>query len=349
MPELIASVKQQRLNDLDLEQLEAGYYQELLDIGGYTSALANVAGRTPSYWVKMREYVNVTKTSGLLDHELAPSSRGIFKGAELVTNRWGMRDKAYAKDKPAGTYRMALLGASYEMGSGVENHEVYEAVLEDMLNDGAGEKPYERYEILNFAVGGYSMLHYFLQAEADVLEFDPDVVVLALHYSERSRLSGHLRRITHARPPDIPYPALAEVIRELGAAAETSPERFQELLDANAPAALRLCLLDTARLFREAGVPVLAVYVPTLTESNGVKTEARDELAKLADEAGIPFLALDNPFEDLENIKDLYIAPWDTHPNGRGHRMLAESFFKLMQTRPDDFALSEAPNPPGTQ
>ncbi len=348
MPEVVASIKQQRLSDLDLEQLDVGYYQELLDIGGYTSALARTTGRTPSHWVNIREYRHVIKSSDMIDYKLAPSSRGIFKGEELVTNQWGMRDKEYPKAKPAGTYRMALLGASYEMGSGVKNHEVYEAVLEDMLNDSAGEKPYKRYEILNFAVGGYTLLHYFLQAKSEVLEFNPDVVVLALHYNERVRIRGHLSRIQQARP-EIPYPAIAEAIRELDAAAERSPKQFQESLDSHASTVLRWTLLEMARLFREAGVPVLAIYVPTTAESKKIKTDARDELMKLTADVGIPFLWLENPFGSRENIERLYIAEWDTHPNEKGHRKLAESLFRLMQSRPEEFALGGAPNPAGVQ
>ena len=57
------------------------------------------------------------------------------KRVRMSTNRWGMRDREYAKAKPAGTYRVAMLGSSYEMGPGVPDGATYEAVLEDLLND----------------------------------------------------------------------------------------------------------------------------------------------------------------------------------------------------------------------
>ena len=76
----------------------------------------------------------------------------------LRTNRWGLHDKEYAQTPPAGCFRMALLGASHAMGSGVRREDTFEAVVEARLNREAGGDP-GCYEILNFSVYGYTPLY----------------------------------------------------------------------------------------------------------------------------------------------------------------------------------------------
>ncbi len=82
----------------------------------------------------------------------------MFKGARFTTNRWGMRDRDYEKQKPSGVYRIGIIGGSYGMGPGVEGHQTFEQLAEDRLNQ---ETPGSdtRYEVLNFSVGGYFPIH----------------------------------------------------------------------------------------------------------------------------------------------------------------------------------------------
>ena len=66
-----------------------------------------------------------------LRQDMAPSTSGILCGTLATTNRWGMRDREYDKEKPAGTYRFVLLGSSHEVGSGVKDDETFENLVED--------------------------------------------------------------------------------------------------------------------------------------------------------------------------------------------------------------------------
>ena len=99
-----------------------------------------------------------------------------------------MRDKEYAPTPPQGTYRIALLGPSTAMGSGVDEQEGFEALLEQHLNaDGHGEK----YEILNFGVAGYSPLHMLFQLRKKVLAFKPHMAMFLGHVSDQESTSRY--------------------------------------------------------------------------------------------------------------------------------------------------------------
>jgi hypothetical protein len=66
--------------------------------------------------------------------DLTPSVTVTNAGALATTNPFGMRDRDYTMEKPPGTYRMLLVGASHELGSGVKDDETFENIVEDRLN-----------------------------------------------------------------------------------------------------------------------------------------------------------------------------------------------------------------------
>ena len=74
-------------------------------------------------------------TNDLRLTELLPGKITIFKGAKFSTNKWGMRDQHYELQKAPQTYRIAILGASIEMGVGVGDQEVFESLFEERLNN----------------------------------------------------------------------------------------------------------------------------------------------------------------------------------------------------------------------
>ena len=66
----------------------------------------------------------------------------------FLSNQFGLRDKAYSKNKKVSVYRMALLGGSYEMGSGVSNNQNFEYLTEERLNKNFPDSNYKSIEIM---------------------------------------------------------------------------------------------------------------------------------------------------------------------------------------------------------
>ncbi|MBI5524858.1 MAG: hypothetical protein HY897_00840 [Deltaproteobacteria bacterium] len=91
-------------------------------------------------------------------------------------NALGMNDYEYTEEKPAGTYRILVLGDSVAYGCGVQKHETFENQLEMLLeraHDG------RRFEVLNMAVPGYNTKQELVKFERDGLRLAPDLVLVA--------------------------------------------------------------------------------------------------------------------------------------------------------------------------
>jgi len=113
-----------------------------------------------------------------IGYKLSANKEGRFKAAPLSINSLGFRgsDNSTLK-KPKLTYRIALLGASIDMGAGVSNKQTYAYRLEQHLNR-AFSQPIE---VQNHAVGGYKALQIKESFWANVDKFKPDLILLPLH------------------------------------------------------------------------------------------------------------------------------------------------------------------------
>ena len=196
--DFIVSLQESRLNDRDQGIQERGYYEGLIDGNSYNIAQINTASKNqkPDNWKATMNSDAVRPGTDVIVYELKPSYSGIIKDAPFETNQWGMRDKEYTMEKEEGTFRIAFLGASYEQGAGVPNEKIFPALIEDHLNDEHAGKGYEKYEILSFAVGGYSPIQAAFLTEHKVLDFEPDLIVYAVHSTEHRRLLMQLQKLS---------------------------------------------------------------------------------------------------------------------------------------------------------
>ena len=122
----------------------------------------------------------------------------------VTTSQWGMRDRDYSLERPDGVVRVALIGASLAMGSGVEADSVFEALIEERLNRENDRTRHQRYEVLNFAVAGYSPLHSLMQLEKNVFKFQPDALVFVAHSTALERSARKCARLARkgSTPPE---------------------------------------------------------------------------------------------------------------------------------------------------
>ncbi|HJT21580.1 MAG TPA: GDSL-type esterase/lipase family protein [Nitrospira sp.] len=94
-------------------------------------------------------------------------------------NEAGFRDIEHQIVKPAGTFRIAVLGDSFTEGSNVAEAETFPSVMATALSSCAASK--QAYEVLNFGVSGYGTAQSYLLLDRSVLQYQPDLVILAFY------------------------------------------------------------------------------------------------------------------------------------------------------------------------
>jgi hypothetical protein len=343
----VASLQEDRLSEYDAQQADRGYYDALLTTNSISAQTGGVQNQQPADWVPLEQSEAVRHTGDLLVYELIPGATTEFKRVPLVVNQWGMRDQEYPLEKPEGTFRIALLGASIEMGAGVANEETFEALAEARLNaEQAGRGAYDRYEILNFAVGGYSVLQQLVLVER-ALTFDPDLLIYTGHTVEDSRTLQLLTDVIRAGTPLPPH--LEAIRREAGVDASTPPVEITRRLEPYAPRILQESYTHIVGRTREAGVRPVWVFVPRTTENRRVAADGllqAEALMQIARASGFPVLSIGDAYDGVEDHLTIALATWDDHPNIRGHQLLAARLYEVLLANAGALGLDGAAAPP---
>ena len=335
----IASLQESRLNDRDAEQEERGYYEGLMDNRSYTSQLSwSQQNKSPKDWKPIMETDLVRDGEGVIVYELEPSLDREFKEVPFRTNRWGMRDQDYEKERAPNTLRIALLGASYEQGAGVERHQTFEAVLEDTLNGKLAGNPYDRYEILNFATGGYSPVQNVSVAAEKMAAFKPDIVLYAMYSTEERRMFMQLENIVK-QDRTLPYPFLTDLIEEVGATPEMEKSEIRSRLKKHEQELLQWSFEQIAQTSDSIGATPIALLIPTTRELDGIDDEWGGILTRITSDAGFHVLNLEGAYGGLDE-KLVALAPWDQHPSVLGHQLIARKLYEAIAANPDLFQLN---------
>jgi hypothetical protein len=111
----------------------------------------------------------------VLHHRYRPNRHKPIRGVEYATNSLGLRDREYARDKPAGAFRIVMLGDSFTEGYTLGIDDTVAKRVERALNAGpcAG-----RYEVVNAGTGSYSPIVEYLLLKTVAPALHPDLVLL---------------------------------------------------------------------------------------------------------------------------------------------------------------------------
>jgi hypothetical protein len=123
-----------------------------------------------SDFVKASDYPDI-------HYDLKPDIDSIFRGKNFRTNSRGMPDREYPVEKPADVYRIAVIGSSWSMPTGVDAEKAYHVLLEEKLATQSNNKSTE---VLNFAVEYYGLGEMVATVEHKALAYDPDLIIFAI-------------------------------------------------------------------------------------------------------------------------------------------------------------------------
>jgi hypothetical protein len=316
------------LNQRDAERFQRGYYENLLDVGRFNDELWRVYERMPTDFVRSLSALGLTRsTQDEQDYELLPEKAGRFVGAMVRTNRWGMRDIDYRMEPPPGVYRIALLGASIAMGSGVEMEDSFEAVLERRLN---AERPGGlRFEILNFGVAGYAPQHTLFQLKQKVPAFQPDAVFYVGHSTDLLRtVTQWQRMVRRGILPDDPF--VKHLTSESGILPTTGSNEARRRTRPYGRQFLEWVYRSMVEECIRLGIRPVFVYLETVTEPiEQWRASGRKTVLEAARAAGFTVFDLTGVYGDRAPA-DLWIAPNDGHPNKTGNQLIAQGLGALI-------------------
>jgi lysophospholipase L1-like esterase len=255
-------------------------------------------------------------------------------GRETISiNSQGRRDTPVSLNKPAGTYRIALLGDSVAFGLKVEAKDNFATQIEWNLNARSSSL---HYEVLNFGVPGYGTWQEISMLKEKALAYDPDLVILAFGMNDltdnrRADRSGSLDMMRaqgvakFLRERSAFYRFLREKILSVEAnIAQRDPctgldltscwQMTEQLLDQ---------VVDATRT-RQRNVKFVLVVFPiraqTLRPALSTRQSYQEVLAKYAREKGIPEIDLLNAF--VQNSSEgLFLD--ESHPTEIGHSIAA--------------------------
>jgi hypothetical protein len=330
---VVARLHSDSLNARDVALQRRGYYEDL-DVNRLDNWQWKRQEGAPEGWADGKKIFYRQRPDFLLA-EIVPSVSTVMGGAPINSNCLGMRDREYSEIKPANTYRIVLLGASHDMGTGVNDNETYENLVEDRLNDNPPDPRYSNYEILNMSVGGSDILQRVLRLEQQGFEFAPNAVILSIAAHDAQFVVEHLRKILTLGidpPPD--YREIFEQIVRKARVHKKMPEAMIERR-------LQGCVAETyewalerfATQCKRRGIRPFVVYRPAPVDFEGVESASRAQIVRLGKVAGLEVIDLSQAFDAVADRDSLIVAKWEHHTTALGHRLLADKLYELLAPR----------------
>jgi lysophospholipase L1-like esterase len=284
----------------------------------------------------------IHQTDSLLFYSLRPDVHTMWQGADVNTNRLGLRGPGIGP-KQANEFRILCLGESSTFGAGVEDDETYSARLEAELQS---RDEQHAYRVINAGVSGYSSFQSLKYFESRGLDLEPDLVLfyheindyLPAGYSDRElfesriqawhrglaewsavyrAISGHIaaRKIAAQRVAGPPQQAGAvppDAMPLLPEGLETPVGRVRVSADER-----RLVFQELVDLCRKHGITLVFIH-PSYAES----TRHACELTEFCEQGGHAlYEAHDSLHPPGTRPRACFLD--ECHPNAEGHHALA--------------------------
>jgi len=261
-------------------------------------------------------------------------------------NSLGLRGKETTIDKPAGVYRIALVGDSFTYGYSVALSDIFATQLEDRLNESSKDK---RYEVLNFGIEGYGTVQEAELYRTFIRQFEPDEVLLSYVLNDvtgpdflagaraRARAGAanreHIRTATEPSQNSFLATWVYVNYRRLNQN-KVQEEFWKSMYGESSPAFLKVqeALAALSKMTREDGVRLRAVIFPMLgaDAQNYPFTEVHKDIKEALLENGIDTKDLLPDYEQSGDWSELIVASDDQHPNSKGHEIAATAIYEFL-------------------
>lgn len=256
-----------------------------------------------------------------------------FDRTDPLINGKGTRGPEFSDEKPAGTFRIAVLGDSVAFGLGVPVEDTFAMRLQELLRASGDGR---RVEVLNFGVNGYGTVEELHLYEKRVKALSPDLVLVSFVLNDpfppklmMNAVADRIHQVARVdRVQNWSQLAAWILVMQATLAPRLDPYGSYERLytDPEIWSRETKAVQGFASIPRGGGPPVAVVLFPLLVDyaRHGLGRH-HERMHALLDEAGLPWLDLRDAYaaQPLESLRQQDID--DTHPNPLGHRLAAES------------------------
>ena len=300
-----------------------------------------------SLWPPIMNSIHDIGTSGAIQaseypeiiYELKPNLDILFKKVRLRTNPEGLPDKEYAKQKAPNAFRVAVIGDSYTMPTGVAIENAYHSLLEDRL---ARDFPEKKIEFINFAVGGYQLRQYAAVIRYKAVLYHPDLVLIGFCLANDANPlpEGVFKKKYQPLRQTWPFFTLhfIRLLRETAARVSNSLNQTghdSAALDQNKMVYIDKYFAEAERL---ANANHFGVLIAALNNkpSDPVLSSF---LQKMSQKHHFWFLDVTQPFKNTDHRK-FSITREDGHPNEKAHRLFADQLYPFLKEIISDTRIS---------
>ena len=265
-------------------------------------------------------FLQASSDPGIL-YELKPDLDSYYKLADFRTNSRGLRDREYPLEKPPATFRVAVIGGSYTMPSGVALEDAYHSILEDRLNR---ESPGRSHEFINFGVGGYATKNKLATLRRKVLEYRPDLILFVLDGTKLADETGTKRRFVPKERETNFFQSFAwQLFLKSPLVASLSNDR-ESYLEKQRKSLAKLDgeLQELAEISRAHSTPICVVEL----DHDPSSARLAEAVGDLVRKNGLHFANTVPAFAGVR-FRDSSVDPLDPHPNPAAHRIFAQALY----------------------
>jgi lysophospholipase L1-like esterase len=256
-----------------------------------------------------------------------PNGHAFLMGVDVRINSQGLRDYEYLLAKPAGVYRIMLLGDSTTFGWGVPVNETTAKILERNLN--AQHLPgYDHVEVLNAGVGNYGTVQEVTYYQTRGRAFHPDLVVLVYFINDPEPVPVERKGFLVDSSYLIAFSVnrFDGVLRRIGTRPDWN-KYYSSLYDDNRPGfqACKVALVDLASTTQRENTKLLVAILPELHQINNSYpfTAAHRKIKDVLAAERAPVLDLIDGLRNHGPESSLWVTPLDDHPNGKANTLVA--------------------------
>jgi lysophospholipase L1-like esterase len=297
---------------------------------GFAEAVLRVKNLSmQNYDIEMWRYAGKLKKRSddpILGHEHIPNSEAMLQSVDIRINERGLRGAPVEPFVP-GQRRILFLGGSITLGWGVpENQVLTSLIAQKFAADG------KQVQVLNAGIGNYNAERYTELFFKHFEDLKPTDIVVHYFLRDAEKLDAGGGNF-FLRNSELAVTVWIAMNRLLGPSGPSVlEEHYHQVYDPAEPGyqAMRASLQKLADYAKANNIRLTMAMMPDVHDLENYRFGwIHERMAGLAREMGYTFVDLLPAFLGLKP-SDVWAMPGDPHPNARGHKLMADAIYPLL-------------------